>query len=88
MKNKKIVLLTVFALLALPFTSLMDDDFMVKAAAITNMSISGTGITSNSSAVSTAITPTFTFTLGTAIVSTDQLSISFTPAAGAAETIQ
>jgi hypothetical protein len=71
--NKSIALLTILTLFLTPFTGF----FNVSAAAITSMSISGTNITANSSAVSTAITPTFTFTLATAVASTDILQFTF-----------
>jgi hypothetical protein len=52
--------------------------FKVSAAALTNMSISGTGITSSSSAVSAAITPTIAFQLTQTLASSDTIQILFT----------
>lgn len=65
-------LVIAFTLLS-PFTGF----FNVSAAALTAMSISGTGITTNSSAVSAAITPTFNFTLATAVGPTETIQITF-----------
>jgi hypothetical protein len=61
--NKAVALLTVFSLVSGVFGFLIVQK--ASAAAITAMSITGTGITANSSTVNTAITPTINFTLAT-----------------------
>jgi hypothetical protein len=73
--NTKLPISLATALLVLftPFLGLSK----VSAAALTNMSISGTGITSSSSAVSSAITPTIAFQLTQAMTSTDTIQILF-----------
>jgi hypothetical protein len=47
-----------------------------QAAGITNMSLSGTGITSNSSAINTDLVPVFTFQLATALAPSETLTIA------------
>jgi hypothetical protein len=71
--KKSIAVVTIFTLFLTPFSGF----FNVSAAALTSMSITGTNITSNSSAVSTAITPTINFTTATAVASTDAIQITF-----------
>lgn len=79
-KQKISVVMTLGALTIAPLMFLYPNN--VKAAAITNITWTGTGITSNSSATSTAITPTIGFTLPTAIGATDAITIRFTPQTG------
>lgn len=72
--KKQVALLTVFALLAAPFSGF----FGVSAAALTNMDVTGAGIVATSSAVNVDVTPTITFDFTTAIAPTDVVQITFT----------
>jgi hypothetical protein len=72
-RTKTSILTLAIIVLVTPFLGLTK----VSAAGLTSMGISGTNITANSSAISTAITPTFTFTLTTAFGSTDTLQLTF-----------
>lgn len=71
--KKSVALFTIVTLFLTPFSGFFD----VSAAGITAMSISGTNITSNSSAISTAITPTINFTLATAVGPTEPIQLTF-----------
>ncbi|MCS7317709.1 MAG: hypothetical protein NZZ41_05305 [Candidatus Dojkabacteria bacterium] len=78
--TKVFIVFVLLSLLVIPSNTIFFEK--IKAAGITNITWTGTGITSNASAVSTAITPTLGFTLSTAITASDAITITFIPQSG------